>query len=94
MLIIVNLLPKYARIWKIYPIFAPRNGNTNNLIQKIMETKKMKKYVAVIIWPDGTELVCTCPSVKRRKLEKCAKQLNESWVNDEETTYMEIRRVS
>jgi hypothetical protein len=48
----------------------------------------MKKYVLVIIWPEGDELTATQPTTKRRKLQKCAASLNSSWIDG---TRAEIR---
>ena len=39
----------------------------------------MKKYVLVIIWPEGDELTASQATTKRRKLEHCAASLNSSW---------------
>ena len=48
----------------------------------------MKKYVLVMIWPDGEEMTLTEPTTRRRKLAQARDKIN---ANYQDGTRTEIR---
>jgi hypothetical protein len=49
----------------------------------------MKKYVLVIIWPDGDEMTLTEPTTRRRKLATARDILNSKYTDGTRTEIRE-----
>jgi len=52
---------------------------------------KLRRFILVAIWSDGSELVLTQPTTRRARLERAAASINAQWADSDTADRVELR---
>ena len=54
---------------------------------------KLRRFILVALWADGSELVLTQPTTRRARLERAAASINARWSGHDTADRVELRPV-